>query len=174
MSFADQSSHMSNCVKFTITVVVCANVTFDLTHEKDVMNEISQGLKLRWAAEGNIPYITTTACLFIRFNLYWDNALWYYLSVNVFRYMVQQWPTIWSIIFVKHYLQTYDFHTGLFYWHGFTSIPASIGDLMPSKVWDEITHPFPSFKGYTVEVWELTSNFIPHFKMDKYIYLCWD
>ena len=24
---------------------------------------------------------------------------------------------------------------------------------MPSKVWDEITYPFPNLKGATVEVW---------------------
>ena len=34
---------------------------------------------------------------------------------------------------------------------------------MPSKVWDEITYPFPNFNGVTVEVWEWISNFIPHF-----------
>ena len=31
------------------------------------------------------------------------------------------------------------------------------------RVWGEISHPFPNFKGATVEVWESTSNFIPHF-----------
>ena len=34
---------------------------------------------------------------------------------------------------------------------------------MPSNVWYEITCPFPNFNGATVEVWEWTSNFIPHF-----------
>ena len=28
---------------------------------------------------------------------------------------------------------------------------------MPSKVWDEITYPFPNFNGATVEVWEWIS-----------------
>ena len=37
---------------------------------------------------------------------------------------------------------------------------------MPSKVWDEITYPFPNFNGCTVEVWEWISKFIPHFIMD--------
>ena len=46
---------------------------------------------------------------------------------------------------------------------------------MPGKVWDEITYPFPSFNGYTVEVWEWISEFIPHCKcwslgMDKWIH----
>ena len=31
------------------------------------------------------------------------------------------------------------------------------------KVWDEITYPFPNFNGFTVEVWEWISIFIPHF-----------
>ena len=30
---------------------------------------------------------------------------------------------------------------------------------MPSKVWDEIIHPFPNFNGCTVEFWEWISNF---------------
>ena len=34
---------------------------------------------------------------------------------------------------------------------------------MPSKVWDEITYPFPNFKGTTVEFREWVTNFIPHF-----------
>ena len=32
---------------------------------------------------------------------------------------------------------------------------------MPSKVWDEITYPFPTFNGCTVEDWEWIRNFIP-------------
>ena len=30
-------------------------------------------------------------------------------------------------------------------------------------MWDEITYPFPYFKGAAVEAWEEISNFIPHF-----------
>ena len=37
---------------------------------------------------------------------------------------------------------------------------------MPSKVWDEITDPFPNFNGTIVEVWEWVSNFIPHIIME--------
>ena len=33
---------------------------------------------------------------------------------------------------------------------------------IPSKVWDEITYPFPNFNGAMVEVWECISNFIAH------------
>ena len=33
---------------------------------------------------------------------------------------------------------------------------------MASRVWDEITYPFPNFNGVTVEVCEWISNFIPH------------
>ena len=38
---------------------------------------------------------------------------------------------------------------------------------MPSKVWDDITFSFPNFSGFTAEVWEWTSNFIPYFIMDS-------
>ena len=30
-------------------------------------------------------------------------------------------------------------------------------------MWADVTYPFPSFSGATVEVWERLSNFIPHF-----------
>ena len=45
-----------------------------------------------------------------------------------------------------------------FYYHGLTLIPAWISNHMSSKVWDEITYPFPNFNGCTVEVWEWISN----------------
>ena len=32
---------------------------------------------------------------------------------------------------------------------------------MTSEVWDEITHPSPTFKGCIIEVWEWICNFIP-------------
>ena len=38
-----------------------------------------------------------------------------------------------------------------------------ISNCIRDKVWDEIVHPFPNFNGTPVEVWELISNFIPHF-----------
>ena len=34
---------------------------------------------------------------------------------------------------------------------------------MSSKVWHEISYPFPNFNGCTVEVWEWITNFIPRF-----------
>ena len=37
---------------------------------------------------------------------------------------------------------------------------------MSSKVWVEITCPFPNFNGATVEVWEWISNFISHIIID--------
>ena len=43
---------------------------------------------------------------------------------------------------------------------------------MYSKMWDEITDPFPNFNGATVEVWECISNFIPRFIMDEITYPC--
>ena len=45
---------------------------------------------------------------------------------------------------------------------------------MPSKVWDEITYPFPNFNGCTAEVWERISNFSPHFIMRVITYPYWD
>ena len=42
------------------------------------------------------------------------------------------------------------------------------------KVWNEVTYPFPNFKGATVEVWEWISNIIPDFIMDVITYPCWD
>ena len=62
--------------------------------------------------------------------------------------------------------------TGPFYKHGLTSIPVWIRNYKSSKVWDEITYPFPN--GETVEVWERLSNFIPHFIMDVITYPCQD
>ena len=50
--------------------------------------------------------------------------------------------------------------------HGITLIPPWISNLMPCKVWDEITYPFPNFNGATVEVWGCISNFTPHVIMD--------
>ena len=41
-------------------------------------------------------------------------------------------------------------------------------------VWDEITYPFQNFNGYTVEVWEWISNFIPHFIGRVITYPGWD
>ena len=39
-----------------------------------------------------------------------------------------------------------------FYWHGLTLIPACISNYIHYKVWDEITYPFLTFNGCTVEV----------------------
>ena len=75
-----------------------------------------------------------------------------------------------------------------FYQHGTTLIPTWISNHRPSKVWDEITNPFPNFNGATdeitypfptfncctVEVWEWISNFIPQFTMDVITFPCWD
>ena len=37
-----------------------------------------------------------------------------------------------------------------------------------------VIHPFPNLKGYTVEVWEWISNFIPRFIKDVVTYSCRD
>ena len=63
---------------------------------------------------------------------------------------------------------------GPFFWHGLTLIPAWIRNHKPSKVWDEITNPFPNFNGCIIEVWEWINNFIPYFTMDVITCPCWD
>ena len=63
---------------------------------------------------------------------------------------------------------------GPFYQHVLTLIPAWRSNHMPSKVWDEITYPFPNFNGVTIEVWELISNSIPHIIMSVITYPSWD
>ena len=40
---------------------------------------------------------------------------------------------------------------------------AWISNYIHYKVWDEIIYPFLNFNGATIDVWELISNFIPHF-----------
>ena len=44
-------------------------------------------------------------------------------------------------------------------------------DHIPSKVWDEITYPFPNFNGRTVEGWEWISNFTAHYTLDVIDYV---
>ena len=45
---------------------------------------------------------------------------------------------------------------------------------MPGKVLHGIAYPFPNFNGCTIEVWEWTSNSIPHFIMNVITNPCWD
>ena len=84
----------------------------------------------------------------------------------------------------------------IFYFHELTLIPAWISNHMPSKMWDEIIHPFPNsngctvevnglvvwdtitypfpnFNGVTIKVWERICNFIPQFIIDIIAYPCW-
>ena len=42
---------------------------------------------------------------------------------------------------------------GSFYQRESTWILAWSSNHMPSKMWDEITYPFPNFNGCTVDVW---------------------
>ena len=55
-----------------------------------------------------------------------------------------------------------------------TLIPALISENIFSKMWDEITCPFPNFNDATVDVLECISNFIPHFIMAVIAYPCGD
>ena len=62
------------------------------------------------------------------------------------------------------------------YWqHGanlaqFNFNPGMESDQMPSEVWDEITYPFLTFNGCTIDVWEWINNFFLHIKMDVISY----
>ena len=47
-----------------------------------------------------------------------------------------------------------------------------ISNHKPSKLWYEITYPFPNFNGTAIEVWEWLSNFILYFIMDVIINSC--
>ena len=58
------------------------------------------------------------------------------------------------------------------YQHELTLIPAWISNHLPSKVWNEIAHPFPNLSGTTIEVWERISNFIPQFIVGVITYPC--
>ena len=42
------------------------------------------------------------------------------------------------------------------------------------KVRSEITYPFLNFNGFTIEVWEWISNFIPYFIGCVFAYPYWD
>ena len=42
------------------------------------------------------------------------------------------------------------------------------------NVWDEIAYAFPNFNGYTVEVWEWISNFLPHLTGHVITYPRWE
>ena len=43
-----------------------------------------------------------------------------------------------------------------------------------SKVWDEISYPFPNVNVCTVEVSKWIYNFIPYVAMDEITYPFWD
>ena len=67
-----------------------------------------------------------------------------------------------------------DFAQGPFYHHGLTLFPPWVSNHLSSKMWDEITYPFPNFNGCIIEVWdgciievwEGISNFITHIITD--------
>ena len=63
---------------------------------------------------------------------------------------------------------------GTFYYHELTLIPAWIRHHMPSKIWDEVTNPFPNFNGFTVDVCERRNYFILQFIMDVITHSCSD
>ena len=50
-----------------------------------------------------------------------------------------------------------------------TIIPAWIINIIPGKVWDEITQSFPNFNGCIIDVWEWISNFTLHISVSDYL-----
>ena len=50
---------------------------------------------------------------------------------------------------------------GPFYWYGLTWTSVCLSNHMPSKVLNEVTHPFPNFNSCTF--WKFASTLIPHF-----------
>ena len=55
-------------------------------------------------------------------------------------------------------------------WGMWEAMTNHITSQMYSKVWDEISYPFPNFNGTTIEDREWKSNFIPHFTVHVIIY----
>ena len=76
--------------------------------------------------------------------------------------------TLWWCRKLKYFLMEPLLQT----WFNFN--PSMDKNHLPGKVWDEITYPFLSFDGATVEVLEWISNFTPHFMMDVINNPCWD
>ena len=77
--------------------------------------------------------------------------------------------------FTSHaFLQVGGEARGPFYLHGLALIPAWVNNYIHYNVWDEITYPFPNFKGCIIEVWEWIRNFILHFIWCVITYPCWD
>ena len=99
----------------------------------------------------------------------------------VFRWFEMQWGSYDVIIMgfcdscliPAHKRPTVTCLQGAFYEHGLTLITAWITNDIHYKMWDKIIWPFPNFNGCTVEVWEWTSNFIPHLTMYAITYPWW-
>ena len=54
---------------------------------------------------------------------------------------------------LHHIAQTWLTTWGFFYYQGLTWISAWINNHVPKNMWCEIIYPFPSFNGFTVEIW---------------------
>ena len=67
-------------------------------------------------------------------------------------------------------------------WKNIFSLFRCFATGVPSLTWikynhsmnKQIAYPFPNLNGCTIEAREWIANFIPHFIMDIFIYLCWD
>ena len=63
---------------------------------------------------------------------------------------------------------------GLFHLYGLILISACKRSHMSNSVQREIGYPLRNLNGATAEVWEMISNFIPHFILDVFTYRRWD
>ena len=79
-----------------------------------------------------------------------------------------------QIFYSPHHYDSRDGNQGQFYSFGLTLVQEEECIHIPTNVWENDTYQFPNFNSCTVEVWELTSNLIPHFITDIIIHTCWE
>ena len=91
-----------------------------------------------------------------KLNLDWISSRTWYAHIRTLMVQHLMWKNLGSLL-----LTWINFNLG-------------ISNHMPSKVWDEITYPFPNFNDRSVEVWEGISNFILHFIMGLITHPFWD
>ena len=81
--------------------------------------------------------------------------LWEFLLIRLLRGPVMSNASFnvciyWICLLVFYCIALYI--VGPFYYHGLILIPAWISNHLPSKMYGEITYPFPNFNGGTVEI----------------------
>ena len=131
---------------------------------------------LSWHVQ-NFVTITSWKCeweqkqISVEFELRWRNRSW-----NDPRHLMRRKKSLSdeAISAKRQHEKPHDTTWGSFYYHELTLIPAWISNHMPSKVYEEITYPFPNFNSVTIEVWQWIDNFITLYIMNEITYPCWD